>query len=122
MEEMNKKNNKTYAAMKAGMDRRTASKYWELGKLPSELPPVERDWRTRDDPFAEDWPAFPPDTVSEEDADLVAEEPSAPVGPEMVSEPAVIKETTVGGLVRAPSGDLQRTYGKDEKAPVACPT
>lgn len=55
MEEMNKSGNKSYAAMKSGMDRRTASKYWEMGKLPSEMPPVERTWRTREDPFEEDW-------------------------------------------------------------------
>ena len=56
MEEMNKSGNKSYAAMKSGMNRRTAAKYWELGKLPSELPPVERTWRTREDPFEEHWP------------------------------------------------------------------
>jgi hypothetical protein len=56
MEEMNKKQNKSFAAMKAGMNRRTAAKYLELGKLPSELPPVERTWRTRENPFEQHWP------------------------------------------------------------------
>ena len=32
MEEMTKISNKSFAAMKAGMDRRTAAKYLELGK------------------------------------------------------------------------------------------
>lgn len=43
------------AAAKAGMDRKTASKYRNMGRLPSEMKP-ERTWRTRTDPFAEDWP------------------------------------------------------------------
>ncbi len=55
MEEMTKKPNKSFAAMKAGMDRRTAAKYLDSGKLPSELPPVERDWRTRENPFKQHW-------------------------------------------------------------------
>lgn len=42
------------AAMKAGMHRNTARKYLS-GLLPSEQG-AERDWRTREDPFAEDWP------------------------------------------------------------------
>ena len=41
--------------MKAGMDRKTARKYVAAGKLPSEMA-QPRDWRTREDPFAEDWP------------------------------------------------------------------
>ena len=56
MEEMAKKPDKSFAAMKAGMDRRTAAKYLELGKLPSELPPIERTWRTRENPFEQHWP------------------------------------------------------------------
>ena len=42
------------AAMKAGMHRNTARKYVN-GLLPSERT-NERTWRTREDPFAEDWP------------------------------------------------------------------
>ena len=42
------------AALKSGMDRKTASKYIKLGKFPSELH-KERTYRTREDPFAEDW-------------------------------------------------------------------
>ena len=56
MEEFNKSGEKSYAAMKSGMNRRTAGKYLDLGKLPSETPPVERRWRTREDPFEEHWP------------------------------------------------------------------
>lgn len=44
------------AAMKAGMHRNTARKYLR-GPLPSERE-AERTWRTREDPFAEDWPAM----------------------------------------------------------------
>jgi hypothetical protein len=40
------------AADKAGMDRQTARKYQQLGKLPSEVR-TDRDWRTRIDPFEE---------------------------------------------------------------------
>jgi hypothetical protein len=43
------------AASKAGMDAKTARRYLELGRLPSELN-RERRWRTREDPFAEVWP------------------------------------------------------------------
>lgn len=42
------------AARKAEMSRKTAAKYLRLGKLPSELK-KPRHWRTRKDPFAEDW-------------------------------------------------------------------
>ena len=42
------------AASKAAMHRETGRKYRDAGKLPSEMKP-ERTWRTRPDPFAEDW-------------------------------------------------------------------
>jgi hypothetical protein len=42
------------AAMRAGMHRNTARKYLS-GALPSERK-KERSWRTREDPFAKDWP------------------------------------------------------------------
>lgn len=54
MEEMNKHGRIGHAALKAGMDRKTARSYVSNGKMPSELKKV-RDWRTREDPFAEDW-------------------------------------------------------------------
>ncbi|MCP4680236.1 MAG: IS21 family transposase [Deltaproteobacteria bacterium] len=44
------------AAMMAGMDRKTARNYLRSEKLPSEMKSAERDYRTREDPFAEDWP------------------------------------------------------------------
>ena len=47
---------KERAADKAGMDAKTARKYRRLGKLPSEVRRMERDYRTRPDPFAEVWP------------------------------------------------------------------
>jgi hypothetical protein len=55
MEEMSKHGRIGDAAMKAGMHRETARKYVAGGKLPSERA-APRDWRTRPDPFEEDWP------------------------------------------------------------------
>jgi hypothetical protein len=43
------------AADKANMDEKTARKYRDLGRLPSEVAP-QRSCRTREDPFAEVWP------------------------------------------------------------------
>ena len=43
------------AAAKAGMSERTARRYERAGKLPSELK-RPRTWRTRPNPFEEDWP------------------------------------------------------------------
>ena len=42
------------AALKAGMNRDTAAKYIGSGQLPSERV-MERDWRTRPDPFEAHW-------------------------------------------------------------------
>jgi hypothetical protein len=47
---------KEVAALRAGMDAKTARKYRRLGKLPSEVKPMDRDWRTHPDAFAEVWP------------------------------------------------------------------
>lgn len=44
------------AACKAGIDRKTARRYRNMKRLPSENVPPPRDWRTRPDPFAEVWP------------------------------------------------------------------
>jgi transposase InsO family protein len=55
MEEMSKHGKKGLSAMRAGLSRNTAAKYRELGRLPSELR-ISRTWRTRCDPFEEDWP------------------------------------------------------------------
>ena len=55
MEELSKHGRIGDAAMKADMHRETARKYVTAGKLPSEIP-VVRDWRTRPDPFEDDWP------------------------------------------------------------------
>ena len=55
MEELNKYDQLGIAARRAGMDRKTARKYRDIGKLPSELK-KPRQWRTRQDNFdAEDW-------------------------------------------------------------------
>ena len=43
------------AAAKAGMDEKTARKYLNLGKLPSEIK-SDHNWRTRTDPFCDVWP------------------------------------------------------------------
>lgn len=55
MEEHSKHAKVGLASAKAGMDRKTGRKYLESGKLPSELV-IERPYRTRPDPFEEDWP------------------------------------------------------------------
>lgn len=57
MEENTKNGSMGLAALKAGMDRKTAAKYLKEGKYPSELS-TERTWRTRDDPFEKDWPGI----------------------------------------------------------------
>ncbi len=54
-EEYSKHNNLTLAAIKAGMDRKTARKYRDAGATPSQLK-APRTWRTRKDPFEGDWP------------------------------------------------------------------
>lgn len=54
MEEMSKHGTMGVAALRSGMDRKTARKYVRAGKLPSELK-QERGWRTRPNPFEEDW-------------------------------------------------------------------
>jgi hypothetical protein len=55
MEEMSKHGEIGRAAMKAGMDRKTARKYVAAGTLPSAMV-QPRDWRTRPDPFEAHWP------------------------------------------------------------------
>ena len=55
MEEISRHGRVGMASMKAGMDRKTGRKYLKSGKLPSELK-QPHTWRTRVDPFEEDWP------------------------------------------------------------------
>jgi hypothetical protein len=57
MEELSKHGKLGLAAMRAGMDAKTARKYREKQKLPSQLK-QPRTWRTRENPFEEDWPAI----------------------------------------------------------------
>ncbi len=57
MEEHTKHGRVGVAAMRAGMDRKTARGYLDSGKSPSQLK-SPRTWRTREDPFAEDWPSL----------------------------------------------------------------
>jgi hypothetical protein len=57
MEELEKHGGVGLAAMRAGMDRKTARKYVREGKLPSQLRKAHT-WRTREDPFGQDWPAL----------------------------------------------------------------
>ncbi|MBK6529392.1 MAG: transposase family protein [Deltaproteobacteria bacterium] len=52
MEELSKHGAVGLAAIKAGMDRKTARKYIAAATLPSQMR-APRDWRTREDPFAE---------------------------------------------------------------------
>ena len=56
-EEMAKHGVLEIAAMKADMHRNTARKYLNTSKFPSDLK-LPREWRTRTDPFAEDWAAI----------------------------------------------------------------
>jgi transposase len=53
--ERQKGSSQAVAAARAGMSERTARKYDRLGKLPSQLR-ERRDYRTRPNPFEEDWP------------------------------------------------------------------
>jgi len=55
MEEKSRHGRVGRASMAAGMDRKTGRKYWRAGTIPSAME-VKRDWRTREDPFVEDWP------------------------------------------------------------------
>lgn len=55
MEEYQKDGALGRAALRAGLDRKTARKYVREGKLPSELK-KPHTWRTREDPFEADWP------------------------------------------------------------------
>lgn len=55
MEEMTKHGQIGLAAMRSGMDRKTARKYVATGQLPSALK-QPRSWRTRQNPFEDDWP------------------------------------------------------------------
>jgi hypothetical protein len=54
MEEMTKHGRIGLAAIRAGMDRKTARKYVSTGKLPSESV-APRSWRTHADAFLEHW-------------------------------------------------------------------
>ena len=54
MEEFSKHGKVGLSALRSGMDRKTATKYLDEGRLPSELK-KERHWRTREDSFAGDW-------------------------------------------------------------------
>ena len=51
----NTENTQEIAAAKAGMDVKTARKYLEARRLPSEMR-AERHWRMRKDEFADVWP------------------------------------------------------------------
>ena len=55
MAELDKHGEIGKAALRSGMDRKTARKYRDVGKLPSELK-KPRTYKTRKDPFEEDWP------------------------------------------------------------------
>lgn len=54
MESLGKGKRLAASAAKADMDEKTARRYRELGKLPSEIK-VEHAWRTREDLFVEVW-------------------------------------------------------------------
>ncbi len=54
MQELQKHGEMSKAAQAAGMSRTTGYRYAEAGRLPSDMK-MERTWRTRADPFEEDW-------------------------------------------------------------------
>lgn len=54
---LNKGASLSMAAMKGGMDRKTARKYRDLGQLPSDAK-TPHTWRTRPDPLGQVWPAL----------------------------------------------------------------
>ena len=55
MRERRKGTKQELAAARAGMSVKTARKYERAGRLPSQLN-QPRTWRTRPNPFEEDWP------------------------------------------------------------------
>ncbi len=55
MRERHKGTTQEVAAARAGMSTRTARRYEKAGKRPSQLK-RPRTWRTRENPFEEDWP------------------------------------------------------------------
>ncbi len=55
MKERHKGTTQQVAAARAGMSERTARGYERAGKLPSQLK-QPRTWRTRENPFEDDWP------------------------------------------------------------------
>jgi transposase len=57
MKELEKDGRLGRAALRSGMDPKTARKYVRSGKLPSEMKQA-RTWRTREDPFEGDWPSI----------------------------------------------------------------
>ena len=54
MQEYSKTNNVGISSARAGMSRKTGSKYLRNGKMPS-AQRKSHTWRTRKDPFSEDW-------------------------------------------------------------------
>lgn len=57
MKELDKHGKLGLAAIRAGMDRKTARRWRDAERLPSETR-KPRTWRTRKDPFEEDWPTL----------------------------------------------------------------
>src|SRR5215470_15388977 len=55
LEERRKGMSQRQAAARANMSERTARRYEQAGKLPSQLK-RPHDWNTRQNPFEEDWP------------------------------------------------------------------
>jgi len=54
MEMLGKGKRLIVASAKAGMDEKTARRYRDLGKLPSDIK-IEHTWQTREDPFSYVW-------------------------------------------------------------------
>lgn len=71
MEELQKHGKLGLAALRSGMDEKTARKYRGEGKLPSEMKKV-RDWRTRPDPLAGVWEHAEPMLVETPELEALA--------------------------------------------------
>ena len=56
MQEYQKTGEVGRAALRSDLDPKTARKYLEAGKAPSQMP-IEHSWKTRPDPFAKHWAA-----------------------------------------------------------------
>jgi len=70
-------------------------------------------------------PIFSPDVLfggGPADVPDLTVKPEPPPQPNLFREGRIVKEVTIGGLERLPSGAIALTYGPNEEAPTTCPT